>query len=122
MDDDLGTPAAVAVLHAVVRDGNVALDAGDRDRVRDRLAEVTGMLHVLGLNADSPAWASSGSDRQLRTVVDGLVAALLTQRQEARGRRDFAAADAIRDALAALGVEVSDTAAGPRWSLSGTGA
>ncbi len=122
MDDDLGTPAAVAVLHAAVRDGNSGLDAGDRDRVRDRLAEVTGMLDVLGLNADSPYWASSGADRQLGAVVDGLVAALLAQRQEARARRDFAAADAIRDALAGLGVEVSDTAAGPRWSLSGTGA
>ena len=112
----------MAVLHATVRDGNSALDAGDRDRVRDRLAEVTGMLDVLGLNADSPYWASSGADRQLGAVVDGLVAALLAQRQEARARRDFAAADAIRDALAALGVEVSDTAAGTRWSLSGTGA
>ena len=47
-------------------------------------------------------------------MVDGLVAELLAQRQEARERRDFAAADAIRDSLAALGVEVSDTAAGPR--------
>lgn len=122
MDDDLGTPAAVAVLHAVVRDGNIALDAGDRDRVRDRLAEVTGMLNVLGLNADSPYWAASGTDQQLGAVVDGLVTALLAQRAEARGRRDFAAADAIRKALADLGVEVSDTAAGPRWSLSGTGA
>ena len=118
MNDDLGTPAAVAVLHAAVREGNAALDSGDRDRARDRLAEVTGMLQVLGLNADSPDWATSGADQRLGEVVDGLVAALLAQRQEARARRDFAAADAIRDALAGLGVEVSDTAAGPRWSLS----
>ena len=38
------------------------------------------MLDVLGLNADSPYWASSGADRQLGAVVDGLVAALLAQR------------------------------------------
>jgi cysteinyl-tRNA synthetase len=122
MDDDLGTPAAVAVLHAAVRDGNSGLDALDRDRVRDRLAEVTGMLDVLGLNADSPYWTDSGTDERLRAVVDGLVAALLAQRTEARARRDFAAADAIRDELTRLGIEVSDTSAGPRWSLSGTGA
>jgi cysteinyl-tRNA synthetase len=117
MDDDLGTPAAVAVLHAVVRDGNVALEAGDRDQLRARLGEVTGMLQILGLNADSPYWADQGDDRRLRTVVDGLVAELLAQRETARQRRDFAAADAIRDSLAGLGVEVSDTPAGPRWKL-----
>ena len=45
-------------------------------------------------------------------------AALLEQRQAARERRDFAAADAIRNSLAALGVEVSDTPAGPRWKVT----
>jgi cysteinyl-tRNA synthetase len=118
MDDDLGTPAAVAVLHAVVRDGNVALEAGNSDALRARLGEVTGMLEILGLNADSPYWADQGDDQRLRAVVDGLVAELLAQRQTARDRRDFAAADAIRGSLAELGVDVSDTPAGPRWSLS----
>jgi cysteinyl-tRNA synthetase len=107
----------VAVLHAAVRDGNVALEAGDSDALRARLGEVTVMLEILGLNADSPYWAGQGDDQRLRTVVDGLVAELLAQRQTARERRDFAAADAIRDSLAELGVEVSDTPAGPRWSL-----
>ena len=55
-------------------------------------------------------------------MVDGLVGDLLSSAQAARARQDFAAADAIRDALADLGIEVSDTPAGPRWSLSGTGA
>jgi cysteinyl-tRNA synthetase len=117
MDDDLGTPAAVAGLHAVVRDGNIALEAGDHDSLRARLGEVTGMLQILGLNADSPYWTGQGNDERLRPVVDGLVAELLTQRQAARQRRDFAAADTIRDSLAALGVEVSDTPAGPRWKI-----
>jgi cysteinyl-tRNA synthetase len=117
MDDDLGTPAAVAVLHAAVRDGNVALEAGDSDALRARLGEVTGMLQILGLNADSPYWADQGNDERLQAVVDGLVAELLAQRETARQRRDFAAADAIRDSLAALGVEVSDTPAGPRWTI-----
>jgi cysteinyl-tRNA synthetase len=121
MDDDLGTPAAVAALHAAVRDGNLALEAGDQAQVRARLGEVTWMLQILGLNADSPYWTDRGNDERLRAVVDGLVAELLAQRQTARERRDFAAADAIRNSLAALGVEVSDTPAGPRWSLSAEG-
>jgi cysteinyl-tRNA synthetase len=117
MDDDLGTPAAVAVLYAAVRDGNVALEAGDSEQLRARLGEVTGMLQILGLNADSPYWAGQNDDPRLRTVVDGLVAELLAQRETARQRRDFAAADEIRDSLTGLGVEVSDTPAGPRWAI-----
>ena len=50
-------------------------------------------------------------------MVDGLVAELIKQRADARARKDFAAADAIRDSLAASGVEVSDTPQGPRWSV-----
>ena len=122
MNDDLGTPAAVAVLQNCVRDGNLALDAGDREQVAGRLGEVTAMLRILGLNADSPAWSRGSDDRALATVVDGLVNELLSQRQAARARKDFATADAVRDALARLGVEVSDTPTGFRWSLrSGQG-
>ena len=42
----------------------------------------------------------------------------LEQRQAARARKDFAAADAIRDQLKSLGVQVEDTAQGTRWELS----
>ena len=75
------------------------------------------MLQILGLNADSPAWSRGSDDRALTAVVDGLVTELLDQRQAARARKDFATADAVRDTLARLGVEVSDTPTGFRWSL-----
>ncbi|HEX3205010.1 MAG TPA: DALR domain-containing protein, partial [Propionibacteriaceae bacterium] len=116
MNDDLGTPAAVAVLHNAVREGNQALDAGDHDQIASRLREVNGMLMILGLNADSDVWQSR-DDHQLTVVVDGLINELLKQRAAARDRKDFAAADAIRSSLTALGVEVSDTPLGTRWSL-----
>ena len=116
MNDDLGTPTAVAVLHNAVRDGNLALDAGHADVIAARLAEVMGMLGILGLDAASGAW-ERGVDQQLTVVVDGLVTELLKHREAARERQDFAAADAIRDSLAALGVEVSDTPQGPRWRV-----
>jgi cysteinyl-tRNA synthetase len=51
-------------------------------------------------------------------VTDGLVALALEQRQAARARKDFAAADGIRDQLKALGVQVEDTPQGTRWELS----
>jgi cysteinyl-tRNA synthetase len=53
----------------------------------------------------------------LTAVVDGLISELLKQRAAARERKDFATADAIRTSLTALGVEVSDTPVGTRWSL-----
>jgi len=120
MNDDLGTPAAVAVLHKAVRDGNSALDAGETDLVASRLAEVMGMLAILGLDATSASWGR-GDDQQLAAVVDGLVTELLKHREAARERKDFTAADAIRDSLTALGVDVSDTPQGPRWSVRHAG-
>jgi cysteinyl-tRNA synthetase len=115
MNDDLGTPAAVAVLHRAVREGNQALDTSDHDRIAGHLSEVHGMLMILGLNGDSGVWQRD--DHRLTAVVDGLVNELLNQRAAARERRDFATADAIRRSLIALGIEVSDTPQGSRWSL-----
>jgi len=120
MNDDLGTPAAVAVLYRAVRDGNVALDADDQDRARACLADVLGILDVLGLDASDPVWQTGSEESQLTGVVDGLVAELLRQREAARGRRDFKTADTIRTSLTDLGVEISDTPRGPRWSLRDT--
>jgi cysteinyl-tRNA synthetase len=117
LDDDLGTPAAVAAIHETVRQGNTALAAGDDDATAAALGAVRAMLGVLGLDPLDPRWAA-GADDRLTGVTDGLVSLALEQRQAARARRDYAAADAIRDQLAALGVQVEDTPQGPRWELS----
>jgi cysteinyl-tRNA synthetase len=117
MDDDLGTPAAVAAVHEAVRAGNTALAEGDDVAVAGALGSVRAMLGVLGLDPLDPHWAAAGGDDRLGRVADGLVSLLLEQRQAARARKDFAAADAIRDRLTALGVAVEDTPQGPRWEL-----
>ena len=118
MDDDLGTPAALAAVHDVVREGNTALAAGNHAAVAGALASVRSMLGVLGLDPLAPQWTDSGG-AGLREVVHRLVAVALEQRQSARARRDYAAADAIRDQLAGAGIAVEDTPTGPRWSLDG---
>lgn len=121
MDDDLGTPAAMATLYQAIREGNQAIDRNDRAALAETYAGVRAMLAVFGLDRDDPAWAATGTGSDdLTEVVDGLVGALLTQRQEARARKDYAAADAIRDSLAAVGLQVTDTPSGPRWSLEKT--
>lgn len=116
MDDDINTPQALAAIHGVVRDGNAALAAGDLDATRTAATSVVAMLDVLGLN---PAqWQSAGSDERLTDAVDGLVKVALDQRQAARERKDYAAADGIRDQLTAMGIAIEDTPEGPRWSLA----
>ena len=117
MDDDLGTPTAMAVLFDTIKAGNVALDAGQTEALAQAYAAVQAMLGVLGLDPSAPEWADTGASDDLKPVVDGLVAAILDQRQQARERKDWAAADAIRDRLADLGLAITDTPTGPRWSL-----
>ena len=107
----------MAAIHDVVREGNTALADGNDAAVAGTLGSVRAMLGVLGLDPLDPRWAG-GSDDRLTQATDGLVSLALEQRQAARARKDFAAADAIRDQLTALGVSVEDTPQGPRWELS----
>ena len=116
MDDDLGVPQALAVVHETVRAGNSALAGDDHARVRQALAEVRAMLDALGLDPLSAHWADKGGG-DLRSVVDALVAVALEQRKAARARKDYASADAIRDGLTAAGIVVEDTPHGPRWEI-----
>ncbi|MGI8522039.1 MAG: DALR domain-containing protein, partial [Nocardioides sp.] len=123
MDDDLGTPAAVAAIHDVVREGNKLLADGPSPTLRGTAASVLAMLDVLGLNPADPAFASSGSgDARLTDAVDALVAGLLEERAEARAAQDWVRADAIRDRIKAAGIEVEDTPSGPVWTLAEGGA
>jgi cysteinyl-tRNA synthetase len=120
MDDDLGTPAAVAAVHAAVREGNKALGGGPTDELRRTAGEVRAMLGVLGVDPLDDHWTSGGGssdEERLHEAVDVLLAGLLEQRQEARRSKDFATADAIRDRIKAAGIEVEDTPSGPVWSL-----
>ncbi|OJF12657.1 cysteine--tRNA ligase [Couchioplanes caeruleus] len=118
MNDDLNTSAALAVVHDTIREGNTALAGSDETGVRAALTEVRAMLAVLGLDPLDEAWGGgteSGGD--LKPVVDSLVALALEQRAQARTRKDWAAADSVRDQLKNAGIQVEDTPTGPRWTV-----
>ena len=120
MDDDLGTPAAVAVVYDTVRAGNraVAESGVASEEATTYAAQVRAMLAVLGLDPFDPAWQrSGGGDDRLVGVVDALVQSLLDARAEARAAKDWARADAIRDQLAGAGIALEDTPDGPKWSV-----
>ncbi|MGN6250400.1 MAG: cysteine--tRNA ligase [Marmoricola sp.] len=116
MDDDLGTPAAVAVIHETVREGNRLLAAGED--ARDVAGQVRAMLAVLGLDPADPGWGGAAAGSGLAEgALEVLVPVLLEQRAEARAAKDWAAADVIRDRLKAAGIEIEDTPDGPKWSI-----
>ncbi|RCV54860.1 cysteine--tRNA ligase [Marinitenerispora sediminis] len=117
LDDDLGVSPALAVVHGHVREGNSALTEGRKERVADLAGQLRAMLGVLGLDPLSGQWGGTEDTAGLRDVVDALVSVALEQRQAARARKDYAAADLIRDRLGAAGIVVEDTPHGPRWEL-----
>ncbi len=104
LDDDLNTPLAISSLHALVASGH----RGDIEGAEARAAVAYG-LGVLGVEAEADGQAD---------IVGPLVELLLTQREDARKAKDFARADAIRDQLVAVGVQIEDSASGPRWFRS----
>jgi cysteinyl-tRNA synthetase len=117
MDDDLAVPQALAVVHEAVTEGNTALAAGDAAGAAKQASAVRAMMAVLGLDPLGEHWSGAEAGAGLRPVVDALVAVALQQRQAARERKDYAAADAIRAGLADAGIAVEDTPRGPRWEL-----
>ena len=116
LDDDLGVPQALAVLHAAVRSGNALLASRDLPALATTLDVVRRMLQVLCLDPVSQWPSATGGD--LAPVVDALVQIAVEARADARVRKDWAAADAVRDRLTASGIVLEDTAEGVRWRLA----
>ncbi|NCW94658.1 MAG: cysteine--tRNA ligase [Actinobacteria bacterium] len=115
MDDDLAVPQVLAHISEWLRLGNTALSEGKS--ALSSATKIRGALDILGCDPFDPAFGESGN-KKLDKAVDGLVALLLEQREAARVRKDFAAADAIRDRIAAMGISIEDTPNGPRWSVN----
>lgn len=117
MNDDLAVPAALATISENLRLGNQAITDNDIAAISKNADEIRGALEVLGCDPFDVAFASSGGS-DLTEALDGVIKLALAERASARERKDFAASDAIRDGLSALGITIEDTAQGPRWSIS----
>lgn len=113
LDDDLNTPNALAVVFNFIRETNAVLDrdqAVSAEDTRTARAAMDRFDAVLGVLDLARSEAADFTDDLAAWVEERLVA-----RRDARGRRDFAGADAIRDEIAAAGIIVEDTPQGPRW-------
>jgi cysteinyl-tRNA synthetase len=119
MDDDLGTPAALAAIHTTVPEGNTALGAGDHPTAIAAAGSVRAMTGVLGLDPLADHWRATSASDAASAALAVLVDRLLAERAEARNRRDYVTADAARDQLLAAGITVEDTPDGPVWTVKG---
>jgi cysteinyl-tRNA synthetase len=116
LDDDLNVPAALAVLFELVADANPLIARAERGdavataELRARVATFGDLAARLGfaplLDLPDPA--------AFPAVLD----LVLDLRERARAARDFAAADLVRERLAAVGIRVEDRIGGPRWHLA----
>jgi cysteinyl-tRNA synthetase len=104
MNDDLNIPAALAVLHESVREGNASLDDQLPHQAARKYAEVLAMVDVLNINPTAKFWQGSGSTAAM-SALDGLVRSLIEERNVARDSKDFKTSDRIRDQLKAVGVD-----------------
>lgn len=120
LEDDLNTPQAFAELASIASNARALLASAEGsgsqpaalDALRQAKRDLLGAGIALGLLQQSPqAWFARGvSDDD-----DARIQQLVEQRTDAKQARDFARADAIRDALAAEGIALEDTPQGVRW-------
>lgn len=119
MNEDLNVPAALAVLHEVVGEGNSLLaKKADASALKGCLTSVRQMLDVLGVDPLSSTWADgSKNSERLESALDYFVQQSIAVRNAAKENKNFEAADAIRDSLRNAGIALEDTSDGVRWNL-----
>lgn len=115
MDDDLNTPMVIATLFEAGKivnsaaDGNIKLNSEDLAKLRHLFD--TMLVDLLGIKTGTD---SKESDMK---PFEGAVDLLMDIRKNAKGQKDWATSDLIRDKLASLGFDVKDTKNGVEWSL-----
>ena len=105
MEDDFNTADAIAAIFELVKFANTNLqEDSSRPFIDEVLNTVVKLCDILGLKVEKE-----------EETLDAEVEKLIAQRQEARKAKDFAKADAIRDQLLEMGIELKDTREGVKW-------
>ncbi|MBY6186017.1 cysteine--tRNA ligase [Marinobacter hydrocarbonoclasticus] len=112
MNDDFNTAEALPVLFDLARELNITKEDGEAEQA----AQLAGLMRKLGgvlglLEQDPEAFLQGGGDEDEVAKIEGLIKA----RNDARASKDWAAADAARDELTAMGIVLEDGAGGTTW-------
>lgn len=116
LGDDLNVSKGYALIDELIAQANEALDRDPKDKAYRQilLSSLATVETVLGFGGQNPYdYFQFGLDEATKTAIDTLIA----RRSEAKKIKDFAASDAIRDELAAMGVSIMDTPAGTFWEI-----
>jgi len=114
LSDDLNTPVALAEFNRIAKE---LARAETREAAQKAAGELLADAALIGLLQSDPAdWFWAGAEDSASAPIE----ALIQQRNEARAARDFAAADAIRDQLTAMGVVLEDSDGVTRWRRKDT--
>ena len=111
MDDDFNTPEAYSVFFDMVREINrlKGTDIAAASALGARLRELADVVGLLGQDPETFLQGDQDDDEVSQ------IEALIQQRLDARAAKDWAAADAARDALTAMGIVLEDGASGTTW-------
>jgi cysteinyl-tRNA synthetase len=110
LEDDLNTPKAMAEFFGLARELNKATEAGERQRLAAVMFATGNLLGLL--QQDPEAWFAVAADSALSAEA---INEMIEKRNAARAAKDFATADALRDELAAAGIQIEDGAGGTTW-------
>ncbi len=117
MSDDLNISIALAVIDEMVASANEGLDADPKNKglKKETVANIEFIDELLGFGGMDPfEYFQLGIEPEVKEKIEELIA----RRTEAKKAKDFAAADAIREELTAMGIAIMDTAEGTLWEKS----
>jgi cysteinyl-tRNA synthetase len=116
LGDDLNVSKAYALIDELIASANETLDSNPKDKAyrQTLLSSLSTIETVLGFGGKNPYhYFQFGINEATKITIDDLIA----QRSEAKKEKNFAASDALRDELTALGVAIMDTPAGTFWEI-----
>ena len=115
MDEDLAVPQLLAQIAEWMKQGN---SSTDKKVIAEVAGKIKAALSILGCDPDDYQNQNNlDQNDETKIQLNKLIDLALNQRAAARERKDFKAADAIRDEIAKMGINIEDTPNGPRWNL-----